>query len=147
MSALASKQEFMEVLRKNGYKVTPQRIAIFEYLHGNIHHPTAEQIYADLKKSHPSMSLTTVYQTLHLFKELQLVEELGFLDKSSRFDPNTVPHVNIICPVCGTIRDYNTDTVRSLLDEITTIFNESPRAHRFEVYFLCDECKKNQGVQ
>ena len=56
---------FMDIaqkLREEGYKVTPQRIAIYNVLYAENNHPTAEMIYQSLREDHPSMSLATVYK-------------------------------------------------------------------------------------
>ena len=134
-------QEFIETLRKNGYKATPQRIAIFEILK-NKDHPSAEEIYESLKKKYPSISLTTVYQTLHLFSELGIINELGFSDDRSRFDTNTHPHVNIICPICGKIRDLEDESVLELWKKLEKKLGKTPIKHRFDVYVICDTCEK-----
>ena len=74
--------EIAEVLRKNGYKVTPQRLAVYEAINHNPTHPNAEAIYKILQPNYPSMSLATVYKTIDMDQEglrQQAAEQSGFV--------------------------------------------------------------------
>ncbi len=135
-----SEDEFIQILRKHGYKATPQRLTIFEVLKSK-DHPSAEEIYEAIKKRFPSISLTTIYQTLHLFSELGIINELGFSDNRSRFDTNTNPHINVICPVCGKISDLEDELVVELWDSLEKKLGKKPIKHRFDVYAICDTCE------
>lgn len=68
--------EIAEVLRKNGYKVTPQRLAVYEAINHNPTHPNAEAIYKILQPNYPSMSLATVYKTMEIFAKIGVVQVL-----------------------------------------------------------------------
>jgi Fur family peroxide stress response transcriptional regulator len=59
----------MEKYRDIGFKLTPQRLAILDFLQGNKKHPSAEDIYRSVHKKFPTMSLATVYSTLSALKE------------------------------------------------------------------------------
>ncbi len=139
MLSTMHRDEFIKTLRTRGYKATPQRIAIYETLLEK-EHPSVEEIYETIKKRFPSVSLTTVYQTLHLLADLGLVIELGFSDKSARFDTNIKPHINVICPSCGKITDYEDSSVQELWTHIRQKFANRPVTHRFDVYVPCDQC-------
>ena len=60
--------DIAQILRSQGFKVTPQRIAIYDALRGHHDHPTAEMLYHTLRPEHPSMSLATVYKTWRFLK-------------------------------------------------------------------------------
>lgn len=131
-------------LHKRGYKVTPQRLAVFEFILSREDHPTADQIHKEVKKKYPTMSLATVYQALHLLTEMGLVQELGFNDKSSRYDPNIGPHINIICLNCGKIYDYKADSVNEMWSKIVSELGFKPVGQRLDIYRYCDECDKEK---
>ena len=135
-------QQLMTRLRDGGYKVTPQRLAVCELILSTKDHPTADRIHEDVKKKHPTMSLATVYQTLHMLKELGLLQELGFTDCVSRYDPNTSPHINIVCMKCGKIRDYEAEDIRELWRRIVRGLRFEPIGQRLDVYENCDRCQK-----
>lgn len=93
-------------LRKAGAKLTAQRLAICNWLYGNTSHPTAADVYEALRHDFPTMSLATVYNTISLLADLDLIHEVGPAeDGSTRYDTNTTPHVNLVCRHCNTIID------------------------------------------
>jgi len=133
-------QNIMAKLRHGGYKITPQRLAICELILSSKGHPTADQIYERVLQKFPTISLATVYQTLHLLKELGLLQELGFPNLSSRYDPNTSPHINVICPKCGQIYDYEEDKLKKLWSQIVAKLGFKPIGQRLDIYKYCDKC-------
>jgi Fur family peroxide stress response transcriptional regulator len=135
-------QQFIKKLRSKGYKVTPQRLSICKLTLSSKNHPSANQIYEEVKKTHPTISLATVYFTLDLLKNLGLLQELGFSDRNSRYDPNTSPHINIICPKCGKIYDYEAANVKKLWSQIVMEAGLTPLRQRLDLYALCDKCSQ-----
>lgn len=133
-------QHIIAKLRHNGYKITPQRLAICELILSSKDHPTADQIYQKILQKFPTISLATVYQTLHLLKELRLLQELRFADMSSRYDSNTSPHINVICPKCGQIYDYEAFRVKELWSKIVAELGFKPIGQRLDIYKYCDKC-------
>lgn len=88
-----------------GLKLTPQRIAILDYLDRNTTHPSAEDVYRAVREKHPTMSFATVYNTLDTLKERGRLVELTGDPEKKRFDPNIAPHHHLICTRCRTIVD------------------------------------------
>ncbi|NWG10646.1 transcriptional repressor [Candidatus Bathyarchaeota archaeon] len=138
-------QHVIAKLRHSGYKITPQRLEICELILSSQNHPTADQIYQKILRKFPTISLATVYQTLHLLKELGLLQELGFADMSSRYDPNTSPHVNVICPKCGQIYDCEPKRAKELWSQIAAELRFKPVGQRLDVYKYCDKCSNIQS--
>src|SRR6478609_4941029 len=98
--------ELTGLFRTQGLRVTPQRQAIFRLLHGNDRHPTVEALYDAARVEMPTISLKTVYQTVH---DLEAMGEVSLLDLgtgSVRVDPNVEHrHHHLVCRVCGRVRD------------------------------------------
>ncbi|HDQ35076.1 MAG TPA: transcriptional repressor, partial [Chloroflexi bacterium] len=86
MDSQARLDELLTRLREQGYRLTPQRVALVQLLIDSETHPSAGQIYEQLHAQFPTMSLATVYKTLHLLKEMGEVLELGFGDDDNRYD-------------------------------------------------------------
>jgi Fur family transcriptional regulator, stress-responsive regulator len=106
--------QLTERFRARGYRVTPQRQAIFRLLHGNATHPTVESLYEDARVTMPTISLKTVYQTVHDLESMGEVELIHLGTGSVRVDPNVEhAHHHLICTVCGRVRDVLVD-VRDL---------------------------------
>jgi Fur family peroxide stress response transcriptional regulator len=74
MNSLRDSDSFIiKALRGKGYKATPQRIAIGQFVLHNHAHPTAQRIYSEVKKVYPTVSLATVYKTVQILKEADLI--------------------------------------------------------------------------
>jgi Fur family peroxide stress response transcriptional regulator len=137
-------QELFDLFREKGFKVTTQRLAIYKYIISRDDHPTTDQIYEALKEEHPTISLVTIYKTLHLLKQLGLIQELGFNEGSIRYDPNMQPHINMVCTECGHIDDYESETFTSHWKELISQLNFKPKGQRIDLYYECEKCKKNK---
>lgn len=94
-----------EYLQSYGIKPSLQRIAIMEYLLENRIHPTADEIYSTLYAKVPTLSKTTVYNTLKLFVEQGAVLLLMIDDKNVRFDIDTSCHAHLQCCSCNRVFD------------------------------------------
>ena len=108
--AVKSPDELTALFRATGRKVTAQRQCIFRVLQGDVSHPTAELVYDRARAEMETISLKTVYQTLH---ELALLGEIAALDLgtgTTRFDPNVEgQHHHLVCRQCGKVRDLHAD--------------------------------------
>jgi Fe2+ or Zn2+ uptake regulation protein len=98
-----------ELFRRRGLKVTPQRQCIFEILHANPGHSTAEEIYAVAKRQMPTMSLKTVYETLHSLAAMGQIKQIDLGTRSFLFDPDVNGHQHLVCSSCGRIQDVDLD--------------------------------------
>lgn len=94
-----------EYLQNFGIKPSLQRIAIAEYLMDNRIHPTVDDIYNALYIKVPTLSKTTVYNTLKLFAEQGAVLALAIDDKNVRFDIDTSCHAHFQCCGCNRVFD------------------------------------------
>jgi Fur family peroxide stress response transcriptional regulator len=132
----------MQKYRDSGLKLTPQRLAILEYLDGNKEHPSAEDVYKAVSKKFPTMSLATVYNTLVTLKQRGLVKELTMDPLRMRFDPQPTPHHHLICMNCRKIIDIHT-RLKINLPEMEQEGFEIVGNH-IEFYGLCPKCKNKK---
>ena len=95
--------------RSSGRKLTPQRERIFRVLHDNPTHPTAEAVHAQVVVDMPSVSLRTVYATLHELADMGELVQLDLGTGSARFDTNTADHHHLVCDSCGLVHDIDLD--------------------------------------
>lgn len=86
-------------------KPSVQRIAVMKYLLENRTHPTVDEIFTQLSPNMPTLSRTTVYNTLKLLVEKGAVLQLTIDEKNVRYDAHTVPHAHFICLGCGCVHD------------------------------------------
>ena len=123
-----------------GFTLTPQRMAILEYLDGNTDHPTADDILQGTRTKFPTISFATVYNTLEALKERGELVEVTIDPERKHFDPNPAPHNHIICSACGHIADVfvNYSEALNLPEDVRKGFHVT--GNHVEFYGICNEC-------
>jgi Fur family peroxide stress response transcriptional regulator len=139
---ISTREEIVDTIRKSGFRATPQRVAIYEALWKAGSHPSVAEIHEYAKRSDPSLSLATVYKTLQLFSDIGLVREMGFRDGSTRYDPDTDFHINLVCNKCGRIEDFDCISIEQIAPNLDRDAGFRVQSYNFEVRGLCSECRK-----
>ena len=125
-----------------GFKRTPQRLAILEYLEGNTSHPSAEAIYQAVAKKYRSMSFATVYNTLNTLVAAGALRDLTIDPDRKRYDPNTDQHHHLLCLDCRKVFDVpqqiSVDVPAGITDTFTVVGNH------IEFYGYCAVCGKKK---
>lgn len=121
-------------------RLTPQRIAILEYLEGNKSHPSASDIYKAISQKYPTMSFATVYNTVDSLREKKKVLELSIDPQKKRFDPNTEPHHHLMCVECKAIIDIPRNFALYLTESERCNFEII--GNHVDFYGVCPRCKK-----
>ena len=129
----------MQKFKDIGLKLTPQRLAILDFLEGNTDHPSAEDIYKAVSIQHPTMSFATVYNTLDSLREKGYVLELSIDPAKKRFDPCTELHHHLICTSCKKVRDIHKDFALDLPDQVKGDFRVT--GNHIEFYGICAACR------
>ncbi len=126
-----------EYLKEHDIKPSLQRIKIFEYLIHNENHPTVDTIYKELVKEIPTLSKTTVYNTLSLFMEKGIVRVITIEENETRYDADTDFHGHFKCEDCGKILDFDIN-IPQLNEDVLKDFNITEK----HVYFKgkCKSC-------
>lgn len=132
-----SSKQLIEELRTRGINPSCQRLRILEYLVENRCHPTTDQIFTDLQKDIPTLSKTTVYNTLRVLAEAGLARVVTIEDRETRYDSEVKDHGHFKCESCGAIYDFKVDT-SLLTPEALAGFKISDK----NVYFrgICPAC-------
>ena len=105
-------------LLEHNIKPSMQRIAIMEYLMEHRTHPSADDIYTALSSDMPTLSKTTVYNTLKLFSDQGAALMLTIDERNTNFDGETTPHAHFLCRCCGTIYDLEaSESVKRVEDQ------------------------------
>ena len=127
-------------LRAAGSRISSQRRAIIDYLASATSHPSARQVFNEVKMKHPDLSLATVYNTLGVLTRLGLIKVMQFDVTDNRYEPNVAPHLNLICTSCGKIEDL-AQVLPVQPEEIKEKVGFEVLDSRLEYYGLCAECK------
>ena len=97
--------EFEARCRRLGLPVTTQRRAVLRALARRADHPTADQLYEDLRESHPDLSRTTVYRVLDALVRLGVVRRASHPGAAVRYDALITRHHHLVCTACGAMAD------------------------------------------
>ena len=133
-------EDLVSSLREEGFRITPQRIAILNYLLKTVDHPSADRIHKVIQRKYPMVSLSTIYKTLELLKEKRLVNEIE-VDGETRFDAHTDEHVNVVCMNCGKIDDVDEDVLKNIRIRVAKKSKYLILKSSFELFGYCNNCK------
>jgi Fe2+ or Zn2+ uptake regulation protein len=95
-----------------GIQPTPQRIAVAEYILNTVDHPTADEVWVNVRDRCPTLSRATVYNTLNLFAEKGLLKTQPLTEGVVVFDPHVKPHHHFIDEETGKVHDIPWEAVR-----------------------------------
>lgn len=137
-------EEVVVSLREEGFRITPQRIAIVDYLLKTDDHPSAEHIHRVIQKRYPMISLSTIYKTLDLLKKKKLVNEIE-VEGEARFDAHTDNHINLVCMNCGKIEDVNEDSLKEIQNKAARKSKYLILKSSFELFGYCSNCKSKMN--
>jgi len=100
-------EKYVKILKENNLKVTPQRLIVLKYLEENCTHPTTDKIYKDLKTNNPSLSKTTVYNSLEILEKNGIIQSITISGSELRYDYKHGMHHHFLCKKCGRIIDID----------------------------------------
>jgi Fur family transcriptional regulator, peroxide stress response regulator len=138
-------ERFKRACAERGLALTHQRQVIYQaLLDSGERHPSPEDIYEDVRKSIPSISLGTVYKNIKTFLDAGLVAEVSLHHGSLRLDPNIERHHHLVCVRCKAVADLPEDHLEPL-----RVKHELPRGfevQRFhvEALGLCESCARKE---
>lgn len=141
---MLTSQELSTLLRDHGYKVTPQRLAVYEALAESSWHPNAEMLYSKLQPKYPAMSFATVYKTVEILQDIKAIQILNTGEDSYRYDANMHEHYHLCCTQCGRIEDVMIDA--QMREQLTHLVKDQRgyaiSGGQFYFYGLCPHCQK-----
>lgn len=130
-------EDLKKELESKNIHLSYQRLKVLEYLIENHCHPTADKIFTDLLEDIPTLSKTTIYNTLKILVEAGLVRAIAIECSETRYDITTQNHGHFKCESCGKIYDFAID-----MDRLTSTDLKIFKIHEKNVYFrgICPEC-------
>jgi Fur family peroxide stress response transcriptional regulator len=125
--------------------MTPQRLELVRILAASKGHPSANQLYEEIKIQFPTMSQATVYNTIALLKEMNQILEID-LHGDSHYDGNRPePHAHIICTECNQIVDGDFNLDGDMIKELETTSGFHITRSQFSFYGLCPNCRSKRS--
>ena len=136
---------FHSRLRERGLKSTGQRDDIARVFFELRRHISAEELYAEVKKVNPHVGYATIYRTLKLLKESELLFERHFDEGQARYEVAGEPHHDhFICERCGKIIEFENDELERMQQAIAQKMGVLLTHHKMELYGVCADCRKQQ---
>lgn len=134
---MTSGTEMASRLREFGIQPSVQRIAVYTYLMEMRNHPTADTVFRALAPDHPTLSRTTVYNTMKVFLAHNAVQPILIEDGEMRFDADMSVHAHFKCRKCGEVFD-----IFMTKDQTLPPPPDGFRAEETHLYFrgLCKDC-------
>ncbi|MBS4535368.1 transcriptional repressor [Clostridium sp. D2Q-14] len=134
-------------LKEKGYKLTTQRRVIYDvFIDNQESHLSPEEVYDMVKDKYPEIGLATVYRTLQLFEELDVIYKLNFDDGCNRYELNTNTnhhqHHHLICMECGKVSEVEIDLLDKLEEKVEKESKFKIVDHNVKFFGYCEDCQK-----
>ncbi len=134
-------KSIVSTFKSKKLKLTPQRLAVYNYLINTKIHPSAETIYAAIHEQYPTMSLATVYKALKTLSSVNLIQEINVGEGNFRYDGNVTPHPHIQCLKCGKVDDIFNISLDNITKEAKENSNYLIISNQIYFYGYCSRCK------
>jgi Fur family ferric uptake transcriptional regulator/Fur family peroxide stress response transcriptional regulator len=137
--------DYASLLKANGLKATFQRMNILETIekHG---HMAIEEIYDEVVKVHPSLSLATVYKNIILMVDNGVLVEVPITGRKPKYELNKNDHIHLICTECGEVEDRPClEETDKILKSMTSQEHFSLNKQQINLYGVCEKCQVEEA--
>lgn len=135
-------------LRREGYRLTPQRQLVWEVLRQSGHHLTAEQIHAEVCQVVPDFNVASVYRSLTLLAELGLVKEVQLGDGPGQWElAHPDDEFHLVCRSCGNVSHHPGDLVEQVRTHLRGEHGFVPEGVDLVVHGQCASCAAGGGAR
>ena len=133
--------QLREALEANGQRYTEQRAAVYRCLISTDTHPTADDVFVNVRHDIPDISLATVYKSLETLVGCGLAAKLTYGDGSARYDGRTDPHHHARCLTCGSVIDVPGRIDMRAFAGLDAGAAFSVEGYRLELLGYCARCR------
>lgn len=140
---------FRSFLKRGKYRITPERFEVLDAALDHNGHFGADDLFIQLKNLKSKVSRATVYNTLELLAQCDLLSKRNFGDNLNRFESNfkRQTHDHLICIECGKIVEFTDLRIRDIPKEISEKFGFEMSSYSFNIFARCKnqkECKNRK---
>jgi len=107
-------------------------------------HPTVDELYAEIQKSHPSISKTTIYRNLRQLAQGGQIGKVVLPDNADRYDKRTDQHYHFLCKICGEFFDVDIDYPEGINEQVQGKYCVQVVEHDIIFKGICQKCNSNQ---
>jgi len=140
-----------EILRAKGLKVTAQRMLVTQVIADHPgEHLTAEEIYELVRETYPEIGLATVYRTVQMLVDLQIIDKVSFDDGFARYEMGGMSqekrhhHHHAICQGCGAVISFEDDLLDTLEQAVFDATGFTVTDHEVKLYGYCETCSRKK---
>jgi len=136
--------DFKLLIKRNNLKFTIQREVILETLYNSDEHLTPEALHHLIQEKYPDLKtgIATVYRTLALLEESNVVTSLSFGAQGKKYELGAKEHHDhLICTKCGTITEFVDEEIEKRQHVITNELGFSMSDHSMQIYGICKKCQ------
>ncbi len=140
--------KFKGLLKENSLKYTKQREAVLRVLYNNEEHFTPEALYNRVKDFYPHLNvgIATVYRTLNLLEESDIVTSISFGAQGKKYEIATKPHHDhMICRHCSAIIEFKDEVIEKKQKSICKKHDFKLTGHLMQLYGICSDCRKQSS--
>ncbi len=139
-------EKFREFLEIRGEKLTEPRRLLVHHIYATHKHFDADELIADMQAAGQRVSRATVYRTLRLLVEAQLLRELRLTNRTAyEHDYGYPSHDHMHCTTCGTILEFTNEELRDLRDRLAMTHGFRASGHRFIITGQCGNCARSRS--
>jgi len=124
-----------------------QRELVLQTVLENPIHPTADDVYEQVRRQNPKISLGTVYRNLNFLSEMGMIRKISMPVGSDRFDGRLDEHYHMACTCCGRVFDMECGALRELDRQILDLQGFQVRDRHLLLTGLCRDCRQAQEEQ
>lgn len=138
---MSQSTSFIERLRDAGYKITPPRLAVLEVIEQEGEHLDPAQILRHAQEIHPAIGRATVYRTLELLTQLNIVRPIYVGEHGPTYIRAEGGHHHLVCSTCGIVIDFDQCMAGEMMRDLTDRFGFQIQSHLLEFYGVCANCQ------
>lgn len=140
-------EQTVEILRQQGYRLTPQRLLVLSIVNDSNGHLGVNEVFRRAKESYPYLDIATVYRTLNLFKRLGVVTEVAIGDRLhyEATDPSGRHH-HMVCQDCHGAFDLSPHYLEEFRATLMDKFGFEPDLEHFAITGTCSACRQSGSV-
>lgn len=136
-----SAQDWQQVLREKGYRLTPQRELVLQAVDA-LGHATPDEVHAKVRESSAAINISTVYRTLELLEDLGLVRHTHLTDRAPTYHSKVTPdHVHLVCRGCGAVLEAQPSEFDDVLADLRERHGFTPDLGHLTVFGTCRTCQ------
>ena len=137
-------RDWQQTLREKGYRLTPQRELVLQAVE-TLGHATPDEVLAKVREQSAAVNISTVYRTLELLEELEMVRHTHITDRAPTYHSRSTPdHVHLVCRGCGTVLEATPEEFVPLSDALKAEHGFTADMGHLTVFGRCGGCDEKE---